>query len=209
MQHDDDLHADQRHRCRAGSSFPTGADFQPLDRNDRARLLAYAEALDRRTRLPGQHGGIIKRTGLSVLRALVLRFQNARSGRCDPSLDALADAAGCSRSTVVEALRRLLTAGLVAWSRRMIRVRERGAVMLRQISNAYTIVMPLPARAAAAGQGRGAESSNRPETFTPYSERPPTALPEALAAALARLGHAIADRAGPPGGAPEGPQEGK
>lgn len=207
MQHDDLHHADQRRRCRGGSSFPTGADFQLLDRNDRARLLAYAEALDRRTRLPGQHGGIIKRTGLSVLRALVLRFQNARSGRCDPSLDALADAAGCSRSTVVEALRRLLTAGLVAWSRRMIRVRERGAVMLRQISNAYVVTMPLPARTAPAGQGRGAESRYQSETFTPYSERPPTALPEALAAALARLGHAIADRAGPPGGAPEGPQQ--
>ena len=204
MQHDDDLHANQRRRCRGGSSFPTSADFQPLDRNDRARLLAYAEALDRRTRLPGQHGGVLKRTGLAVLRALVLRFQNGRSGRCDPSLEALAEAAGCSRSTVVEALQRLLTAGLVAWRRRMIRVRERGAVMLRQISNAYVVTMPLPARKAPAGQGRGAESNNQPGTFTRYSEEPLPALPEALAAALARLGHAIADRAGAPGGAPEG-----
>ncbi len=209
MQHDDDLHAYPRHRCRAGSSFPTGADFQLLDRNDRARLLAYAEALDRRTRLPGQHGGVLKRTGIAVLRALVLRFQNGRSGRCDPSLSALADAAGCSRSTVVEALQRLLTAGLVAWRRRMIRVRERGAVMLRQVTNAYTIVMPLPARTAPAGHGGGAESSNRAETFTRYLEPPQQALPEALAAALARLGHAIADRAGTPGGAPERPQQGK
>ena len=207
--HDDDLHADQRRRCRAGSSFPTSADFQPLDRNDRARLLAYAEALDRRTRLPGQHGGVLKRTGLAVLRALVLRFQNGRSGRCDPSLEALAEAAGCSRSTVAEALQRLLTAGLVAWRRRMIRVRERGAVMLRQISNAYVVTMPLPARTAPAGQGRGAESRYRAGTFTRYLEPPPQALPEALAAALARLGHAIADRAGTPGGAPEGPQQGK
>ena len=207
MQHDDDLHADQRRRCRGGSSFPTSADFVPLDRNDRARLLAHAEALDRRTRLPGQHGGIIKRTGLAVLRALVLRFQNARSGRCDPSLEALAEAAGCCRATVVEALQRLLAAGLVAWSRRMIRVRERGAVMLRQISNAYTIVMPLPARTAPAGQGGGAESRFPPGTITRYSEGPQQALPEALAAALARLGHAIADRAEAPGGAPEGPQQ--
>ena len=206
--HDDDLehHADRR-RCRGGSSFPTGADFQPLDRNDRARLLAYAEALDRRTRLPGQHGGVLKRTGLAVLRALVLRFQNAHSGRCDPSLSALADAAGCSRSTVVEALQRLLTAGLVAWRRRMVRVRERGAVMLRQISNAYVVTMPLPARTAPAGQGRGAESRYRAGTVTRGLEGPQQALPEALAAALARLGHAIADRAGSPGGAPEGPQQ--
>ena len=208
--YDDDVHhADQRRRCRGGSSFPTSADFRPLDRNDRARLLAYAEALDRRTRLPGQHGGVLKRTGLAVLRALVLRFQNGRSGRCDPSLEALAEAAGCCRATVVEALQRLLAAGLVAWCRRMIRVRERGAVMLRQISNAYVLTMPLPARTAAAAQGRGAESRFPPGTITRYSERPQQALPEALAAALARLGHAIADRAGAPGGAPEGPEEAK
>ena len=209
MQHDDDLHADQRRRCRGGSSFPTSADFRPLDRNDRARLLAHAEALDRRTRLPGQHGGVLKRTGLAVLRALVLRFQNARSGRCDPSLEALAEASGCSRSTVVEALRRLLTAGLVAWCRRMIRVRERGAVMLRQISNAYVVTMRLPARGMPVGQGGGAECRFPPGTITRYSEGPQQALPEALAAALARLGHAMADRAGAPGGAPEGPQQGK
>ena len=66
------------------------------------------------------------------------------------------------------------------------------------------LTMPLPARTAAAGQGRGAESDNRPETFTRSLEGPPQALPEALAAALARLGHAIADRAGAPGGATEG-----
>ena len=47
-----------------------------LDRNARARLLFQAEALDRRTRLPGQHGGVLKRSGLQVLRTLLFSFAN-------------------------------------------------------------------------------------------------------------------------------------
>ena len=61
-----------------------------LDRNARARLMAHAEALDRRTHLPGQHGGCLKRTGLAVLKALLFGFANVATGRCDPSFDTLA-----------------------------------------------------------------------------------------------------------------------
>ncbi len=74
-----------------------------LDRNARARLLFQAEALDRRTHQPGRHGGMLKRTGLAVLKALLFGFHNIATGRCDPSLDALARMAGCARSTVAEA----------------------------------------------------------------------------------------------------------
>jgi hypothetical protein len=63
-----------------------------IDRNARARLLFHAEALDRRTRLPGQHGGVLKRTGLAVLKALLFGFANVATGRCDPSFDTLARA---------------------------------------------------------------------------------------------------------------------
>ncbi len=51
-----------------------------LDRNARARLMVHAEALDRRTRLPGQHGGVLKRTGLAVLKALLFGFANVITG---------------------------------------------------------------------------------------------------------------------------------
>ncbi len=50
-----------------------------IDRNARARMMFYAEALDRRTKLPGQHGGVLKRTGLAVLRALLFSFANVIS----------------------------------------------------------------------------------------------------------------------------------
>ncbi len=59
-------------RYRRGSLF--GGEFRLLDRNAVARLLFIAEALDRNTHMPGKHGGIIGRTGLAVLRALICRF---------------------------------------------------------------------------------------------------------------------------------------
>ncbi len=99
-----------------------------IDRNARARLLFHAEALDRRTRLPGQHGGILKRTGLAVLRALLCHFANVATARCDPSFDTLARAAAVSRSTVAVALGRLEAAGLLERVRRQVgRVRYTNA----------------------------------------------------------------------------------
>ena len=100
-----------------------------LDRNARARLLFHAEALDRRTHLRGQHGGCLKRTGLAVLRALLCGFANVATGRCNPSFDTLARAAGVARSTVALALRRLEAAGLLE--------RVRRQVGLVRFSNAY------------------------------------------------------------------------
>jgi DNA-binding MarR family transcriptional regulator len=89
-----------------------------IDRNARARLLFLAEALDRRTHQPGQHGGCLKRTGLAVLRALLFTFANLVTGRCDPGYDALSRAAGMSRSTLAKALKRLEEAGLLVRTRR-------------------------------------------------------------------------------------------
>jgi DNA-binding IclR family transcriptional regulator len=93
-----------------------------IDRNERARLLFQAEALDRRTHQPGQHGGCLKRTGLAVLRALLFTFANVVTGRCDPGYEALAKAAGVARSTVAVALERLEAAGLIVRTRRQVGV---------------------------------------------------------------------------------------
>ncbi len=100
-----------------------------IDRNARARLLFQAECLDRRTRLPGDHGGMIKRSGLAVLRALLFHFANVVTGRCDPSYDAIARAAGVCRSTVAIALKRL------EMCRLLVRVRRR--IGRRQWTNRY------------------------------------------------------------------------
>jgi predicted transcriptional regulator len=91
-----------------------------LDRNARARLIYFAEQLDRRTRQPGQHGGVLKRTGLAVLKALLFGFHNVATGRCDPGFDALARVAGVARSTVAVALNRLEKARLIMRTRRQV-----------------------------------------------------------------------------------------
>ena len=51
----------------------------PLDRNAKARIMAYARAWGARHRQPGQHKGPITRTFLEVLEALLWGFHNARS----------------------------------------------------------------------------------------------------------------------------------
>jgi DNA-binding transcriptional ArsR family regulator len=102
---------------------------QSVDRNARARILYLAEALDRRTHQPGQHGGCLKRSGLAVLRALLFGFLNAVTCRCDPGYNALARAAGVARSTVALALERLEQAGILERVRR-----QSGAV---RFTNAY------------------------------------------------------------------------
>ena len=127
-----------------------------IDRNARARLLFSAEALDRRTHQPGQHGGCLKRTGLMVLRALLFTFANLVTGRCDPGYDALSRAAGVSRSTVAVALARLEEAGLISRTRR-----QAGAV---RFTNAYGF------RAS-----QTAWSESRPQTTNQSLEQPKNA----------------------------------
>ena len=97
----------------------------PLDRNQKARIAAYARAWDRQYRLPGQRGGALGRAALDVLGALLWMFHNARSGVCFPSYETIAEKAGCARSTVAEALKALEWAGVLTWQNRITRIRER------------------------------------------------------------------------------------
>jgi DNA-binding MarR family transcriptional regulator len=120
--------------------------LRALDRNDRARILYLAEALDRRTRAPGQHGGVLKRTGLAVLKALVCRYANLQSGQCDPSAEAIAIAAGVSRSIVFVALDRLEAAGIVQRFQRLTTFRKAGIWHTEQTTNAYSFNFPTESR---------------------------------------------------------------
>jgi hypothetical protein len=98
-------------RQRRGSTLDP-VKFRPLNREQRARLIFLAERLDANTREARKHGGCLKRTGLQVLRILLFHFHNVASGRCDPSLETIAKAAGMARSTVVKALSRLEAVGI-------------------------------------------------------------------------------------------------
>jgi hypothetical protein len=46
------------------------------------------------------------------------------TGLCYPSYERLAEAAGCARSTVAEAIHMLERANVLTWSNRLVRVRE-------------------------------------------------------------------------------------
>src|SRR3954468_4575061 len=133
--------------------YHRGSQFGPperrkLDRNLVAKILFLAEALDRRTRGKGMHGGLLKAKGLDVLRALLRRFYSYATGECFPSYEAIAEAAGCCIETVRQAIRRLEAAGIIRTVRRKVvasfvsrvnRVRFDAAV---QTSNSYTFSMP-------------------------------------------------------------------
>src|SRR4051794_14971098 len=112
--------------------------FAPMSRKQAARLWHKARRWDGETRQPGRHGGIIGRTALGTLYVLLFDFLNHRTGRLDPSLDAIAAKAGCCRRAVVDALARLRDLGLLAWHRRCEETRDaEGRFRLRQRTNAY------------------------------------------------------------------------
>src|SRR4051812_2900352 len=117
--------------------------FAPLSRKQAARLWHAARRWDRATRQPGRHGGIIGRTALAAMYALLFDFLNHRTGRLDSSLDAIAAKAGCCRRAVVDALARLRDLGLLAWQRRCEETRDaEGRVRVRQRAKPHRLVPP-------------------------------------------------------------------
>jgi AraC-like DNA-binding protein len=127
----------------------------PLDRNAKCRITVVAKALMRRQE-KGKAYGRISAKALAVLQALLWRFHNAASGRCFPSYEAIAEAAGCARSTVYEAIRALEQVGVLSWVNRIKRVREwvpglfgkASAWRTRVIrtSNSYVLTDPLASK---------------------------------------------------------------
>jgi Helix-turn-helix domain len=94
-----------------------------LDRNAKVRIMHWARCLARRTER-GKAYGVVTAKALAVLEALLWGFHNAKSGICFPSYERIAEAAGCARSTVAEALKALEDAGVLTWVQRIKRVRE-------------------------------------------------------------------------------------
>ena len=95
----------------------------PLDRNARAKLLFMAERIERHTKVAGRRNGSFGYAGLAVLRALVLRFANGRTGLCCPSYQTLRAHTGLCRQANADALHRLEAAKIIKITRRLIRER--------------------------------------------------------------------------------------
>ena len=107
--------------------------FTPIDQNGRIRVIVQAEELERRTKGKGCKSGILKQSGLTVLRCLLFTFCAVPTGRCCPSYEAIREKTGYCTSTIAGALHRLEAAGILRITRRLIRTPQ-GA---RQTSNAY------------------------------------------------------------------------
>jgi hypothetical protein len=180
----------------------------PLDRNQKARIAHYARAYSARNRQPGQHGGPITHAAQRVLSALLWAFHNSRTGRCFPSYERIAEAAGVARSTVAEALKALEFAGVLTWQNRIVRVRERCQDLwgrsgwqwrVVRTSNAYAFRDPQAqlsgVPATKSGKRPGTQNQEDPSLPVPAPAcgKPTTgAISEALERALARLGAVLA-----------------
>jgi Helix-turn-helix domain len=155
--------------------------FAALSRKQAAQLWHKARRWDSETHQPGRHGGIIGRTALAVLYTITFDFLNHRTGRCDPSLDAIARKAGMARRTVVNALRRLRDLGLLVWQRRCEETRDaEGRFRLRQRTNTYAL-LPL-----SNWQGYHDDEPPPPDPATLGAPEP---VPDPIEAAVAELTH--------------------
>jgi AraC-like DNA-binding protein len=143
-----------------------------LDRNAKVRIMHWARCLSRRTE-KGRAYGVVTAKALEVLEALLWGFHNAKSGVCFPSYERIAEAAGCARSTVAEALKALEGARILSWVQRIKRVREPCPDLLGangwrwrvlRTSNSYAFSDPSPAGAQANS------SKSEKETGTPNQE---------------------------------------
>lgn len=109
------------------SEFPSPSHFRPI---------SGRQAGDWKDRLhEARAGGLLTANDVQVAR-LLLQHMSAE-GRCDPSHRRLATLAGCCLRSVLHALDRLKAAGLVDWTRRMVRTAQ-GA---RQTTSAFRLVV--------------------------------------------------------------------
>jgi hypothetical protein len=114
--------------------------FAPMAKKAAVRLWHRARDFDRGTHQPGRHGGSVGHAGLQVLHSLIFDFLNHRTGRLDPSYEAIARKAGVCVRTVAAALKRLRELGILNWVRRCAESWRDGRFVLEQETNAYAVL---------------------------------------------------------------------
>jgi len=178
---------------------------RPLDRNAKARIMHLARCLSRRTE-KGRAYGTVTAKALSVLEVLLWVFHNAKSGLCFPSYETIAEAAGCARSTVAEAIKALEDAGVSSWVNRLKRVAEatidlfghctRKTRVIRT-SNGYDFIDPQPSKKPepfnnCSKSDFQSGTSNQESILNKRPQTPPVSDPHtSLGHALLRLSLAI------------------
>jgi len=114
--------------------------FQPMPKKAAVRLWHRARDFDRGTHKSGKHGGEVGPTALQVLHALIFDFLNHRTGRLDPSYEAIAHKAGLCVRAVATALARLKKLKILNWVRRCAESWRDGRFVLEQQTNAYAVL---------------------------------------------------------------------
>lgn len=93
----------------------------------------------------GRKQGILKQSGMTVVKSLMLNFANGKTGACYPSYEAIAARTGLGRSTVADAVALLADLGFLDVTNRVKRVpiTGRGGVVIGsrpvQTSNSYRL----------------------------------------------------------------------
>jgi hypothetical protein len=114
--------------------------FSPMPKKAAAKLYHRARAFERRTRQPGKQDGALGRNGLAVLHALIFDFLDFRTGRLDPSYEAIARKACICIRSAARGLQALKLAGVLNWLRRCTATFKDGRCVLDQDTNAYAIL---------------------------------------------------------------------
>ena len=127
--------------------------WRPLGRtNSEARKaialrMQAAERYDRENKRKGERNGPLGHIGLEVLRELY-RIVDYRTGRLEPAIATICAKICRARAAVNRALKRLKEHGFLDWIRRSEPTGNVGSgPQIRQITNAYSLLLP---RAAAA-----------------------------------------------------------
>lgn len=156
---------------------------KPLSRHQKVNLMREVRRKrHERSTGPGEH---ITRTDVDVFYALLWDFHNAVTGLCFPSYEAIAEAAGCARSTVYEAIKRLESAGLLTWVNRIKRVYETVIDMfgagvhgqrsrVERTSNGYQFIMSPDVKSPTSENPPGTEGQDSfPSLATPVPDPSP------------------------------------
>ena len=107
----------------------------PLDRNAKCRIAAYARAWS--ARQPPAAANTRARSpapSWTSCRRCCGASTTAGTAAASRATSAIADRAGCARSTVAEALKVLEWAGVLTWQHRITRIRERCTDLFGRIS---------------------------------------------------------------------------
>lgn len=120
--------------------------FSPLPKKEAVRIFHHARRFERQTAIARRDAygritrqGKVSRMGILVLHALLFDFLNFKSGRLDPSYQAMAAAACVSVRSVARALVKLKAAGILDWVRRCSGTMDDKRFVLEQDSNAYGV----------------------------------------------------------------------